>query len=103
MYVAVIFELKVVTYLQECSGEGGGGRCERTFLLSTNLLVFVKQFLYLGSQNINFLEIKYSCTSRSHYYMRHAIKGTKILFFEVPPHPHLLHCFTVEVSEFTNK
>jgi len=53
MYVAVIFELKVVTYSQECSGGrgggGGGGRCEGTFLLSTNVLVFVK--------NIDFLEI----------------------------------------------
>jgi len=30
-------------------GGGGGGRCEGTFLLSTNVLVFVK--------NIDFLEI----------------------------------------------
>jgi hypothetical protein len=37
MYMAVIFELKVDTYLQEC----GGGGYECTFLLSTNLLVFV--------------------------------------------------------------
>jgi hypothetical protein len=55
MYVAVIFELKVVAYLQECGG--GGGRYEGTFLLYTNLLVFVKQFLYLCSQNIDFLEM----------------------------------------------
>ena len=38
MYVAVIFELKVDTCLQECSG----GRCKGTFFLCTNLLVSVK-------------------------------------------------------------